>query len=76
MIFKLLLPLAGLAMIIAGVWLYSAPEPVAATDGGFALVSEPFTDEIFTLSCTGMGSLILIMSVVRLLKKRNSYYRL
>lgn len=68
-LFCALLPLMGTAMIVTGLWLYSAPEDITPTDGSIALVSEPFPEEIFTVACITTGSIIMIMSVIKLLRK-------
>lgn len=70
-VFRALLPLTGTAMIVAGVWVYSASAPVDVIQTGndFALVSEPFPDEMLAVAWITAGSMILIMSVARLLRK-------
>lgn len=68
-VFRAVLPITGTVMVITGLWLYSAPEDITPTDGSIALVSEPFPEEIFTVACITTGSIILIMSVIKLLRK-------
>ncbi|RPD91194.1 hypothetical protein BBB56_23515, partial [Candidatus Pantoea deserta] len=68
-VFRALLPLIGTAMIVAGVWAYSASVDITPSDNDFALVSEPFPEEIFAVACVTTGILILIMNIIRLLRK-------
>ena len=68
-VFRALLPVTGLAMTVAGLWLYSAPADITPPDSDFALVSEPFPEEIFAVACVTTGILIMIMSIIRLLRK-------
>lgn len=68
-LFRALLPLTGTAMIVAGVWAYSAPVDITPSDSDFALASEPFPEEFFAVACVTTGILILIMSIIKLLRK-------
>lgn len=66
--FRALLPLTGLGMVGAGLWLYSAPEEITPPDSLFALVSEPYPEEMFTVAYVATGSIILIISIIKLLR--------
>lgn len=68
-VFRALLPLTGTAMIVAGIWVYSTPVDITPSDSDFALVSEPFPEEIFAVAYVTAGIMILIMSIIRLLRK-------
>lgn len=64
-VFRALLPLTGTAVIVAGVWASSEPVDITPSDSDFALVSEPFPEEIFAVACVTTGSMILIMRLLR-----------
>ena len=68
-VFRALLPLMGTAMIVTGLWTYSVPEDITPSDSVFSQISEPFPEEIFAVACVTTGSIILIMSVIKLLRK-------
>ena len=68
-VFCALLPLMGTAMIVTGLWTYFVPEDITPSDSVFSQVSEPFPEEIFAVACVTTGSIILIMSVIKLLRK-------
>ncbi|WP_427021534.1 hypothetical protein [Pantoea sp. FN0302] len=69
MIFRLLFPFTGLAMIIAGIWFYPATEAITASESDIVQASGAFPEEVFTLFFISMGGIILILSMVRMLKK-------